>query len=80
MSKNVVDHTGYPYTLVYDNAEFQEGYMDEDGRWNTRVVPCVVLRNGEGYDITTVITKAEFEKRYFCDGCQKEVSLFEIVS
>lgn len=79
-SRKVKDHSDYPYDLMYENAEFQEEYTDEDGNRNTRLIPCVVLRNGEGYDITTVIPKSVFEKQYFCEGCQKEVRLFEDVT
>ena len=76
-SRSFKDHTGYPYDLMYEDAVFQEEYEDEDGRQRTRTIPCVVLRNGEGLDITIVLPHTTFYKQYFCDGCQKDVALFE---
>lgn len=78
-SRPFKDHSSYPYDLMYEDAVFQEECEDEEGNHRTRTVPCVVLRNGEGFDITTVLPHTTFYKQYFCTGCQKDVSLFEEV-
>ena len=71
----------YPYILAHDDAEFQEMVTDSEGNHTTRTVKCVVLRNGEGYDITTALPKEEFENAtYFDQTLQKDVPVFREVT
>jgi hypothetical protein len=72
----VTDHTDYPYMLICDDAQFMHEEVDADGKIHNVLIDCVVLRNGEGYDITTILSKSLFEKKYFCSGCDKEVTLY----
>jgi len=71
----------YPYILAFDSASFQEMVTDSEGNLTTRVVECVVLRNGEGYDITTILPKDEFENcTYFDPESNTDVPVFREVT